>query len=89
MDFEFSTEEFFCLFFSYRSSSALHCRSSAETLGSHSVQGVPQCLFFVSGSGGIRNHVLVHSMRTLYRYPILTTQNDFFPLKPIIKDPIV
>ena len=37
-----------------------------------SVEGVSQCLFFVSGSGGIRTQVLVITMWTPYHYPILT-----------------
>ena len=62
---------FFLLFFPvffYRSSSALHRRSSTEILsrllGHFSVEGVPQCPFFVSGSSRIRTHVLIITKRT-------------------------
>ena len=35
-------------------------------------RGVPQCLIFVSGSGGIRTHVPMITMRTHYHYATLT-----------------
>ena len=51
--------------------------NAPQTLGPPSVQGVPQCLIFVSGSSSIRTHVLVITMRTYYRCATLTPKRHF------------
>ena len=65
---------FFVRFFS-RFSSALHRWSSTEILSrplGFLLEGGPQCLIFVSGSGGIRTHVPMITMQMLYHYVTLT-----------------
>ena len=68
----------------YRSSSALHCRSSTEILSRPlgyllwgGGGGIPQCRIFVSGSSRIRTHVLDIAMQTCYRCASLTPQGFF------------
>ena len=68
----------FFSFFSYRSSLALHRRSSTEILLDHWAtfcRGVPQCLFFVSGHSRIRTHVLGITMRSYYHCATLTPKD--------------
>ena len=59
---------FFSPFFFYRSSSALHRRSSTEirphNWGTFCAGVCPMCVFSVSGSSRIRTHVLVIRRRT-------------------------
>ena len=59
---------FVFLFFFYRSSLALHRRSSTEILPDYWAtflwRGPPMSVFFVSGSSRIRTHVLVIRRRT-------------------------
>ena len=69
---------FLCVFwgfFFYRSSSALHRRTSPEILsrplGHLLWRGSPN-VCFLFGSSRIRTHVLVITKQTLYRSPILT-----------------
>ena len=57
----------------YRSSSALHRRSSTAALLGHLLcRGLPIVRFFVSGSSRIRTQVLVITMRMCYRCATLT-----------------
>ena len=64
---------FFFFFFFLGGGSGL---DPVQTLGPPSVQGVPQCLIFVSGSSRIRTHVLVITMRTCYRCATLTSSGS-------------
>ena len=50
----------------YRSSSALIPLRSCSDSWATFCRGASKCLIFVSGSGGIRTHVLIIIMRTLY-----------------------